>query len=715
MRVEIPAVAGLRASDRSFVVPVSDPGRIVERIEKITGRPLARRIWRDVAVIRDSRTVRAVGGLACAVSERDLFADFEGLLPVSRRSPADPADKPAAHDLTVYCLDAVERPDPDLAGRFAIRKFDRRFTMAEFSAEGLLADRTIQLVETPHGSILGHGYMFGERRGWFRVEAHESVWSALGLSDTPAPQLEAFVADAFSICLAKSPVRIRRRLGLAATFRAERLVDEQSILVGAAAASASSPNLMRTYLALSDAFALADAVGRGDDTAQSLAHYQASRKSVAASADRANDLECDWTENLGRTRAMSVTQFAFNALTRSLRINHRDVAKAMPAFCKEVDRRFAEDHMPDLGESDPPPPMFVPLRIRGLAIPNRIGVSPMCLYSATDGTPDDFHLVHLGSRAMGGAGLVFTESTSVSPEGRITPGCTGMYREAHIEAWRRIVAFVHANTDSKIAIQLGHAGRRAATARPWEGNNVPALTDAWQTVGPSPIGYSASLPAPREMSIEDIGKAISDFAAAAKASDAAGFDLLEIHMAHGYLLSTFLSPLSNRRTDRYGGTLENRSRFPREVAAAVRAAWPAEKPLAVRISAIDWTPGGSTIEDMVEFSAMLKSIGVDIIDVSTGNVVPGMRPATGRLFQTPFSDVIRNSVSVPTMTVGRISSYGDIDAILAAGRADICLLAKGHLKHPYFARQAAEALRYRGLEWPKQYALGAGYALRQET
>jgi anthraniloyl-CoA monooxygenase len=290
-----------------------------------------------------------------------------------------------------------------------------------------------------------------------------------------------------------------------------------------------------------------------------------------------------------------------------------------------------------------------------------------------------------------------------------------MYRREHVDGWRRVVDFVHAHTDSKIAIQLGHGGRRASTARPWEGGpNIPALQDNWQTVGPSALPYADSLPVPREMTVADMQKVVTDYAQAAAWSIEAGFDMVEIHMAHGYLFSTFLSPLSNARTDEFGGSLENRARFPLEVVRAVRRSLPDQTPLSVRISAVDWSPDGSTIEHMIGFSAMLKDAGVDIIDVSTGNVINVRRPATGRLFQTPFSDQIRNEVKMPTMTVGRIVSYGDMDAILASGRADICLLAKAYLDDPYLPQHAAKARGYRGMKWPDPYSTAADFRFRAE-
>jgi len=346
--------------------------------------------------------------------------------------------------------------------------------------------------------------------------------------------------------------------------------------------------------------------------------------------------------------------------------------------------------------------MFTPFRLRGLTLENRVVVSPMCQYSAEDGFPDDWHLVHLGSRAMGGAGLVFAEMTDVSAEARISPGCTGLYKPEHATAWKRIVEFVHRETRAKIAIQLGHAGRKASTRVSWEGDAEPLPEGNWPIVAPSPVPYFPHSQLPREMTRADMDGTISDFVRATGYAVEAGFDLLEIHMAHGYLLASFLSPLTNRRDDRYGGSLPNRMRFPLEVFDAVRAAWPAERPMSVRISAVDWAPGGNEPADAVEIARMLQAHGCDVVDVSAGQTVPDQKPVYGRLFQTPFADRIRHEAGIATMAVGNISSYADVNTILAAGRADLCLLARAHLWDPYWTRHAAYELGW-PLHWPDPY------------
>jgi anthraniloyl-CoA monooxygenase len=355
--------------------------------------------------------------------------------------------------------------------------------------------------------------------------------------------------------------------------------------------------------------------------------------------------------------------------------------------------------------------MFTPFRLRDMVVTNRVVVSPMCQYSAEDGMPDDWHLVHLGSRAVGGAGLIMTEMTDISREGRITPGCTGMYKPEHARGWKRIVDFVHSASDAKIGLQLAHAGRKASTRRLWEGDNEPLPQGNWPIIAPSPLPYFPHSQVPRPMERADMDKVRDDFVRAAGLAEEAGFDMIELHFAHGYLLASFLSPLTNRRQDEYGGSLENRLRFPLEVFDAVRARWPRHKPMSVRISATDWMPGGFDAGDAVAVARALKARGCDIVDVSAGQTVPDQQPVYGRLFQTPFADRVRHEAEIPTMTVGNIQSYADVNSILVAGRADLCVLARAHLFDPYWTRHAAVEQGY-ALPWPDQYASVARYQPR---
>jgi anthraniloyl-CoA monooxygenase len=397
-------------------------------------------------------------------------------------------------------------------------------------------------------------------------------------------------------------------------------------------------------------------------------------------------------------------QFAFTLLTRSLRVTHQNLKVRDPAFVTKVDEWFARKSSEQSGVTlaAAPPPMFTPFRLRGLTLANRVVVSPMSQYSAIDGMPNEWHFVHLGTRAVGGAGLVFAEMTDVSPEGRISPGCPGLWTEDQAMAWKRIVDFVHRETDARIAVQLGHAGRKGATRRMWEGDVEPLESGAWPILAPSPLPYFPHSQVPAEITRAEMDKVVADHVRAAHHAERAGFDLLEIHMAHGYLLASFISPLTNRRNDAFGGALENRMRFPLEVFDAVRATWPTEKPMTVRISAVDWHPGGHEAEDAVEVARLLKAHGCDAVDVSAGQTVADQRPVYGRLFQTPFADRIRHDVGIATLAVANISSYADVNTILAAGRADLCLLARAHLWDPYWTRHAAYELGW-PLPWPPQY------------
>ncbi|HIA01782.1 MAG TPA: bifunctional salicylyl-CoA 5-hydroxylase/oxidoreductase, partial [Myxococcales bacterium] len=377
-----------------------------------------------------------------------------------------------------------------------------------------------------------------------------------------------------------------------------------------------------------------------------------------------------------------------------------------PEFVARVDQWFS-------GGSDATPPMFTPFELRSLQLENRVMVSPMCQYSAKDGVPNDWHMVHLGSRAVGGAGLLMTEMTDVSADARISLGCTGMYNDEQMAAWQRMVSFVHQNSGTKIGMQLAHAGRKGATKLAWEGIDEPLEEGAWPIISASAIPYLPHSQVPRAMTREDMERVRDDFVQAARRSDQAGFDLLELHCAHGYLLASFLSPLTNQRSDEYGGSLENSMRYPLEVFQAMRAVWPDHKPMSVRVSATDWLDGGSTPEDAVLFAQALKAAGCDIVDVSAGQTVAGARPQYGRLYQTPFSEQLRMEAQVPTITVGNISSYADVNSILAAGRADICALARAHLFDPYWTRHAAFE-QFHAMPYPTPYSSIDRYTPRAE-
>jgi anthraniloyl-CoA monooxygenase len=413
---------------------------------------------------------------------------------------------------------------------------------------------------------------------------------------------------------------------------------------------------------------------------------------------------------------MDPLQFAFGVMSRSKQITWENLELRDPAYVQEVRHWFAKnakDKGLDVDLANPPVPMFTPFRLRGMTLENRVVVSPMDQYSAVEGVPGDWHLVHLGSRAIGGAGLVYVEMTCVSPEGRITPGCTGLWNEAQRDAFRRITDFCHANSKAKLCLQIGHAGRKGSTQLGWEKMDHPLESGNWPLISASAVPYVDEVSqVPREMNGSDMEKTIHDFVRSTEFADEAGFDMLELHMAHGYLLASFISPLTNRRTDEYGGSIENRMRFPLAVFEACRKKFPQQKPMSVRISATDWAPGGLSGEDLVALTRMLKDAGCDLIDCSTGQTVPQQRPVYGRMYQAPFADWVRNEVGIATMTVGAVTSADQVNTLLAAGKADLVALARPHLANPYFTLQASAWYQQEGQFWPPQYLPGKDQSLR---
>ena len=567
---------------------------------------------------------------------------------------------------------------------------------------------TFYFKSSPAGLWRTHAYQYAPGRSTFIVEAREETWQASGLDESDERATVAYLERLFADELEGHRLVANRSIWRRfPTVRNARWHAGNVVLLGDAAHTAHFSVGSGTKLAMEDAIALAAALEAEPSTPHALVSYEAGRRPQVESLQRAAQASLEWFESAERYHDTEPLQFAFNLLTRSLRITHENLRLRDPALVGQVDRWFAERAGRQSARAvslDPcPPPLFTPYRIRDLVLPNRIVVSSMCQYRAVDGLPNDWHLVHLGSRAIGGAGLVMTEMTDVSREGRISPGCAGMYLPSHVDGWKRIVEFIHTESPSKIGIQLSHAGRKGSTCVLWEGEDEPLPEGNWPLIAPSPIPYRPHNQTPREMTRSDMDQVAADFERATAMCDAAGFDLLELHLAHGYLLASFVSPLTNRRTDEYGGALANRMRYPLEIVRRVRAVWPAAKPLSVRISAVDWAPGGMEAPDSVEVARMAVAEGADIVDVSAGQTVPEAKPVYGRQFQTPFSDRIRHEARVPTMTVGNISSAADVNTILAAGRADLVVLARAHLWDPYWTRHAAADLGYT-LPWPPEYA-----------
>jgi anthraniloyl-CoA monooxygenase len=566
---------------------------------------------------------------------------------------------------------------------------------------------TFYFKESPAGLWRVHAYQYAPGHSTFIVEGKEETWQASGLHEDDEQPTVAYLEQVFKEELQGHRLISNRSIWRRfPTVRNARWYSGNVVLLGDAAHTAHFSVGSGTKLAMEDAIALASALKDERSIPDALSSYEAGRRPQVESLQRAAQASLEWFESAERYHDTEPLQFAFNLLTRSLRITHENLRVRDPKLVSQVDRWFAEKTAKQSGRPVPmdpcPPPLFTPYKLRDLVLPNRIVVSSMCQYRAEDGLPNDWHLVHLGSRAIGGAGLVMTEMTDVSREGRISPGCAGMYLPDHVAAWRRIVDFVHRESEGMIGIQLSHAGRKGSTRVLWEGEDEPLPEGNWPLIAPSPIPYRAQNQTPREMTRADMDQVTAAFIRATSMAEAAGFDLLELHLAHGYLLASFISPLTNRRTDEYGGSLANRMRYPLEIVSRVRAQWPVLKPLSVRISAVDWAPGGTEAHDSVEVARMVVAAGADIVDVSAGQTVPEGKPVYGRQFQTPFSDRIRHEARVPTMTVGNISSAADVNTILAAGRADLVVLARAHLWDPYWTRHAAADMGYT-LPWPPMY------------
>ncbi|MEU8969160.1 bifunctional salicylyl-CoA 5-hydroxylase/oxidoreductase [Streptomyces monashensis] len=683
--------------------------------------------WDDIDIVHRGTTHRSGGHGFAALGRRRLLeilhARCQALgVDIRFRTEAPPPDVlSAAYDLVV-AADGVHSTTREAhAQAFGPRVSAHRCRYIWLAADFPFDAFRFEITETEHGPMQLHGYPYARPSpdhhpstrpsgpqdqfgaSTVIVEMREEVWRAAGFEELePAESVER-CAKIFSAALRGRPLRSNNSAWT--TFRTvvnARWSHDNVVLLGDAAHTAHFSIGSGTKLAVEDALALAACLEEQPDVPRALAAYEEERRPVVASTQRAARASLEWFEDLARYRAQPPRQFAFNLLTRSRRVTHDNLRLRDAHFTGAVEREF--------GCPPGTPPMFTPFRLRGLTLRNRVVVSPMDMYSAVDGVPGDFHLVHLGARALGGAGLVMTEMVCVSEEGRITPGCAGLYTGRQAEAWRRVTDFVHQQAPgTAIGVQLGHAGRKGSTRLMWEGMDEPLPTGNWPLVAASPLPYKPGGQTPRQLSRAQLTDVREQFTASAWRAARAGFDLLELHCAHGYLLSGFLSPLTNHRTDAYGGSLEKRLRFPLEVFDAVRAVWPAERPMTVRISATDWAEGGTSGEDAVAIARAFTAHGADAIDVSTGQVVAGERPEFGRSYQTPFADRIRHEAGIPVIAVGAISSWDDVNSLILAGRTDLCALARPHLYDPHWTLHAAAEQGYDGpgVGWPAPYRAGS--------
>lgn len=579
---------------------------------------------------------------------------------------------------------------------------------------------TFAFEETEHGWIWAHAYRFAPDCSTFIVECSEETWRKLGFSSMDQARSIARCEQLFSKYLDghKLQSNAAHLVGSAAwlnfrRIKCERWSSRNVILLGDAAHTAHFSIGSGTKLALEDAIKLAEVLNRkGLSLEAALDEYQAERSLEVLKLQNSARNSTEWFETLERYTHFEPLQFAYSLLTRSQRISHENLRLRDREWLETVERWFWKRATNGQANKSAPP-MFAPFHLRQMELQNRITVSPMAMYSAQEGVPNDFHLVHYGERAMGGAGLIFTEMTCVSPEGRISPGCTGMWNPDHVASWKRIVDFVHSNSKAKICLQLGHSGAKGSTRLGWEGNDVPLMTGNWPVMAASDVAWSPVNQVPRPMTRADMDHVRNQFFAAVLMGLEAGFDMIELHAAHGYLLSGFITPLQNKRTDEYGGSLENRLRYPLEIFSAMRDAWPSDRPMSVRISATDWAgENGIAPDDAVLIGEAFAREGADLIDVSAGQTWAGQQPVYGRMFQTPFSDRIRNEGQLATMAVGNIYEPDHANSILAAGRADLVALARPHLVDPFWTLRAAAQLDYRDVDVPPQYLNGMAQLAR---
>ncbi len=575
---------------------------------------------------------------------------------------------------------------------------------------------TFMFEETQHGWMWAHAYQFDADTSTFIVECRPETYDQWGFERMSHEQSAETCRRIFEKHLGGHKLLTNSaHIRGSAWINFPRVlcrnwVRGNVVLIGDAAHTAHFSIGSGTKLGFEDAISLArhleNGRAQGALLQDALKAYQAEREVEAFKLQSAARNSMSWFEEIGRYLDYGTKQFTYALLTRSQRVSHENLRLRDKPWLESVERAFAAQ----AGAGDQHvPPMFTPFRLRDMVLPNRIVVSPMSMYSAVEGLPDDWHLVHYGALARGGAGLLYTEMTDVSRDARISPGCAGIWTDAQEAAWKRIADFVHAHSQAKFCLQLGHAGPKASTQVGWKGNDVPLESGNWQPIGPSANAYSKINQVPRAMTRADMDRVRDDYVAAARRAGRAGFDMLELHYAHGYLMSAFITPVMNRRTDEYGGSLENRLRFPLEVFNAVRAAWPQQKPIAVRISSNDWVgDAGITPAESVKIARAFKAAGVDIMDISAGQTSPDARPVYGRMFQTPFSDQVRNDARIATMAVGNIYEVDHVNSILASGRADLCCLARPHLMDPNWTLRAAAEQGYRGeaVKVPDQYLTG---------
>jgi len=684
--------------------------------------------WDDIQVFFKGRQVRSGGHGFCGIGRKRLLNILQerclalGVKLVFETDATD--DQAIAAEYNADLVIASDGLNSRIRQRYAdVFKPDidlRNCRFVWLGTHQTFDAFTFAFEQTEHGWFQAHAYQFDDKTSTFIVETPEAVWKAHGLDQMEQPEAIAFCEKLFAKYLGGHPLisNATHLRGSANWIRFPRVVCERwthridvegrsvpVVLMGDAAHTAHFSIGSGTKLALEDAIDLANEFERGGTVDHVLEGYEARRSVEVLKIQNAARNSTEWFENVPRYTGMQIEQFAYSLLTRSQRISHENL--------RVRDTEWLGGYERWLAGGKPVAPMLMPLTVRGLTLKNRILVSPMATYGAVDGVPQDFLLVHLGARALGGAAMVCVEMTSPTPEGRITPGCTGLYNDTQQAAFKRIVDFVHTQSSAKIAMQLGHSGAKGSTRVGWEGTDEPLESGNWPLLSASAVAYGEQNQLPAAMTREQMDDIRERFVDSTRRAAECGFDWLELHCAHGYLLSAFISPLTNLRTDEYGGGIEARCRYPIEVFRAMRAAWPEDKPMSVRISAHDWAPGGNTDADAVIVARLFKEAGADFIDVSSGQTTRDAKPVYGRMYQTPFSDRIRNEVGISTIAVGAITDADQANSIIAAGRADLCAIARPHLADPAWTLHEAAKLQSRDVDWPKQYLSGRDQMYRE--
>lgn len=681
--------------------------------------------WDDIALHHKGHTIMSTGHGFCGIGRKRLLLilqDRARALGVDLQFETEvkaASDYMRDYDLVVACdglnsktrmeFEETFKPDIDVRRCPFVwlgthQKFDDAFTFI--------------FEKTEKGWIWVHAYQFDKDTATFIVECSQKTFDAYGFGDISQQETIAICEEIFRDHLDGHKLMTNaNHIRGSAWIRFPRVLcekwsHENVVLLGDASATAHFSIGSGTKLALESAISLARHVTDEPDLKVAFEKYEEARRLEVLRLQSAARNSVEWFEDVERYLDLDPVQLNYSMLTRSQRISHENLRARDAKWLEGAEKWFMEQA--GAGANGPVrAPMFAPFRLREMELANRIVVSPMAQYKAVDGCPTDWHLIHYGERAKGGAGLVYTEMTCVSPEGRITPGCPGLYAPEHETAWKRLTDFVHAETEAKICCQIGHSGRKGSTQLGWEEMDAPLKAGNWETVSASAIPWSDNNPAPREATRKDMDEIQDAFVAAAEMADRANFDMIELHAAHGYFISSFISPLSNTRDDEYGGSLENRMRYPLEVFRAMRAVWPEHKPMAVRISANDWAgDDGVTPEEAVEIARMFDAAGADIIDVSAGQTSTQAQPVYGRMFQTPFSDRIRNDGGIKTMAVGNIYEADHVNSILMAGRADLVCLARPHLADPYWTLRQGAAIGDRHAAWPLPYGPGRDQAWR---